>query len=393
MIQILFLTFQKIFFDAWFPIFSLLFLLLKLNYYVAQKCMCVFVHLFYFWLIYKIVELRKLTLLYVHHCNFVSFLFNFHYIIYYHYIHPYFDDPKWIDITCTISEVFWAMLKLLRTYSILLIAVYRAVAVFKVNLYKKMNSSWVYIMIPLGVDYLICALIYLATKYGYQTKYGYLYCFDGFSPIFYNSISYFGMNALIGILLPVIASVVLYHVIQAKLNKLSRKVGTNGSSSSKRARVGTSAMQASHHRIERSEASSATTNTMHHSVSVSYVNTISLKPNGDESRQVSSSTKKDYSRQRNLAKQFLIMDICEIASSIMVIGLGMRYLIPNLNEYYNIARFLLRSFNLLFQSLVPVAAMYYNPDICKKLKHWKRHYLGFCFNDKANDTKKSQTKI
>ncbi len=61
-----------------------------------------------------------------------------------------------------------------------------------------------------------------------------------------------------------------------------------------------------------------------------------------------------------LAKQFLIMDICEIMSCLMITGLGMRYILNNLNEYYNVIRFTLRSANLFFQLLIPIVTVYYN---------------------------------
>ena len=61
-----------------------------------------------------------------------------------------------------------------------------------------------------------------------------------------------------------------------------------------------------------------------------------------------------------LAKQFLIMNICEIMSCLMITGLGMRYLFDNLNEYYNVIRFLLRTINLFFQLLIPIVTVYFN---------------------------------
>lgn len=87
-------------------------------------------------------------------------------------------------------------------------------------------------------------------------------------------------------------------------------------------------------------------------------------PSLDQSKRVNKKrSEKMVKNDTQLAKQFFIMDICEIVSGIMVIGLGMRYLFPNLNEYYNVVRFLLRTVNLLFQSFIPVAGIYYNPEI------------------------------
>ena len=109
-----------------------------------------FIHIFYFWLVFKIAELRKLSLLYVHHANVISFMFNLHYLVYYHYVHPDLGDERLNEIMCVVSEVFWAMLKLLRTYSIALIAVYRLIAVFKIGLYKKLNQSWLFVLMQHG---------------------------------------------------------------------------------------------------------------------------------------------------------------------------------------------------------------------------------------------------
>jgi hypothetical protein len=86
-----------------------------------------------------------------------------------------------------------------------------------------------------------------------------------------------------------------------------------------------------------------------------------------------------------LAKQFLIMDICEIMSCLMITGLGMRYLFDNLNEYYNVTRFLLRTTNLFFQLLIPIVTVYYNKLI----------WLTICFHifNIAYSFNKSKSKI
>ena len=284
-----------------------------------------FIHIFYFWLVYKIVELRKLSLLYVHHANFVSFMFNLHYLVYYHYIHPDFGDATLNGIMCTISEVFWAMLKLLRCYSIALIATYRLVAVFKIGLYKKLNQSWIFMLIPLGVVYFICGLIFLVTKYSFGTTYGYLFCFDGSSSYLSNSTGYFIANALAGFIAPVLFTIMSYLFIRWKLFKLSIKIFSEN------------------HII----------NSNKNNLDVSIISNFIME------------------KQTRLAKQFFFMNGCELISSLMIIGLGMRYIITNLNEYNNIARFLMRSTNLFFQLLLPVTTMIYNVDICNQIKEWR----------------------
>ena len=328
-----------------------------------------FVHIFYFFLVCKIPELQRISLLYVHHTNVISFLFNLHYIVYYDYLHPNFADQNLNNIICTISEVAWAMLKLLRTYSIAQIALYRLIAVFKVNIYRKMNKSKLSLVFPLIGVYLLCAIIFLATKYGFHTTYGQLYCFDGFSPVVADSIGYFAVNAVLGFIIPVVFAVLAYELIKRKLAKLSAKTEKKKTVSTFQKSVilkgGPSKSIGSDH-VNSIEAPSAGASTMIGRKSIPGESGASGSP---------ANVKHDYERQSSLAKQFFIMDLCEIASSIMVVGLGMRYMMPDLNNYYNIPRFLMRSFNLLFQSFVPVAAMVYNPDICKQLRKWRKKYL------------------
>jgi hypothetical protein len=56
----------------------------------------------------------------------------------------------------------------------------------------------------------------------------------------------------------------------------------------------------------------------------------------------------------------------------MLIGLGMRYLFKNLNEYYNIIRICLKIANLIFQLLIPIVSMKYCPFIKPVLTKWKK---------------------
>lgn len=82
-------------------------------------------------------------------------------------------------------------------------------------------------------------------------------------------------------------------------------------------------------------------------------------------------------QEYELAKQFLIMDLCEIMSCLMITGLGMRYILNNLNEYYNIIRFVLRTANLFFQLLIPIVTIYYNKLIRLTLYFYVYNFINF----------------
>jgi hypothetical protein len=292
------------------------------------------VHLAYFVLIYKIEQMRRVTLLYAHHVTVVGFLFNLHYIFYFNYTRPtFFAEQRLNELVCAASETLWAMLKNLRTYSIALIAAYRYMAVFRQAAFRALNGSRWLLLLPLLLVYLLCACIYLASKFAFATTYGPLYCFDGYSSNLLNSLLYFLVNCLLGISVPTIGSVIIYALIQKRLNR--NKI----------------ALQTSNKEISKS------------------INTRKAKTDNDCASDIAASTySESLKNEKSFAKQFFLMDLCEIISSLMVIGLGMRYLIPNLNNYYNIARQMLRSINLLVQSMIPVISIYFNPYASSKVK-------------------------
>lgn len=279
------------------------------------------IHLFYFLMIYLIPDLQNKTLIFVHHSNVISFCFNLHYLLYFNFVHPNFNNQHLNDTLCFISEVVWALLKVLRTYSVALIATYRLIAVFKPNYFKFINKTRSYFIINFIIVYLFSIFNYIISKYWFKTTYGYLYCFDGFSANYEASLHYFIVQSVIGILLPTLFTSSSYYMITHKLNSVGISVQNDAE--------------------------------------------ISKKPR----------TRKLRIKDKKIVQQFFFINLSEIISSIMVIGLGLRYLIPNLNEYYNITRFLLRTINIFFQLLIPIFSMIYNPSVGVKFKEWKNLFL------------------
>jgi hypothetical protein len=118
------------------------------------------------------------------------------------------------------SELFWALLKNLRTYSIALIALHRLLAAFRPKLYACLNRSLCNILMPLFATYLWIILLVLGSKYAFNTTYGYLYCYDRFSVNFSDSVKYFVFNAAIGIAFPTVFAIVAYVFISKKLESM-----------------------------------------------------------------------------------------------------------------------------------------------------------------------------
>lgn len=273
------------------------------------------IHLFYFLIIFLIADLQNRTLIFVHHANLISFLFNLHYLLYFNFIHPSFSDERLNATLCFVSEVVWALLKIIRPYSVALIALYRLIAVFKLSLFKFINRTKGYFIVNFIFVYFITIIIFMGSKYWFKTSYGYLYCFDGFGTNGKDSLNYFIVQSVVGIIVPTLFTNVAYYLITIKLKRLSNRLQNDA--------------------------------------------------------EVSGTTRQATIREKHLVEQFFFINLCEIVSSIMVVGLGLRYLIPNLNEYYNVTRFLLRSVNLFFQLLIPIVSIVYNPLIGAKFKEWK----------------------
>jgi hypothetical protein len=275
------------------------------------------VHIFYFYLIYKLEQLRKLTLLYLHHSVFIGFMFNLHYLIYFNYTSPFFQDDQLNRIMCTVSEFLWSFLKTQRAYSIALIALYRLIAVYKLSLYKYLNKHLVW---PLIFLYLLVIMFVLALKFAFKTTYGSLYCFDGYSKSYFNRLLYFIIKALIGLILPTLFTLFAYFFIRKKLKQSKERLSSN-------------------YLIKMEEQQ------------------IEIESDVLTNRKKSSIFNKSESK---MANQFLIMNICEIVSCLMLIGLGMRYLFENFNEYYNVPRKMLRIINLIAQLLIPLFCIHFS---------------------------------
>jgi hypothetical protein len=111
--------------------------------------MSVCIHFAYFLLLFVSSKIRQRTFLYVNHAIIVSTLNVLNIFAYVFGSQPNFEDQNLNKTLCTMGEIFWAFMLYQRTYSVLLIAMYRYLAVFKLTVYKKLNDSNLYWPFPL----------------------------------------------------------------------------------------------------------------------------------------------------------------------------------------------------------------------------------------------------
>jgi hypothetical protein len=185
------------------------------------------IHFAYYLLILTSAEIRTRSFLYVNHATITSSFFIISLFGYMFGNEPDFPDPTLNGILCSFSELFWPFAVYIRSYSILLIAIYRYLAVFKLNLFKKINSSLWYLTAPLLVAWTLSIVFPLLLKYSLQTTYSSIFCFDGYSPHYLITIVYFVLNNLLNVSLPSLAILIIYWRILSKLKHLKKNLNSS----------------------------------------------------------------------------------------------------------------------------------------------------------------------
>ena len=292
----------------------------------------------YFFFVLLIKELRTLSLFYVHHANLVGFIFVIMYMIYFKSTSPVTSDPAWFVPLCTITEVIWGLLKYLRSYSVILIAFYRLAAVFYPELFKKINKSYITILVPISFIWMLSGLVFAATKFGFNTTYGALFCIDGYSTNSTNTVAYLIVSSVLAIVLPFVANTVIYVCIKRRLDQTYFKL---------------------RQRVKRKTAldDSCITGTV---INASGQFTGATVASSKSKRSVLGATSETRKNQRfNI--QLISLNVCYLVCFVMSFILSFRYIIPDFNARFYYFRQILRVLNIFFQAMIPVLSLCFNP--------------------------------
>jgi hypothetical protein len=175
------------------------------------------IHFAYYFLILVSPKLKTKGYLYVNHATITSF---FYIGMQFAYLNlgntPSFADQYLNFILCRASELIWPFASYIRTYSVLLIAVYRYIAVFKIHLFKKINASKMLLIGPIVIVWTLSIGFPFLLKYSLQTSSSSTFCLDGYSPIFANTVIYFVLTNLAGTVVPSVAIITIYIMIIRK---------------------------------------------------------------------------------------------------------------------------------------------------------------------------------
>jgi hypothetical protein len=306
---------------------------------VIARSYGVSIHLFYIFILIISKKLQTRTMLYVNHAIITN---SFYVTIMFMYLfsdRPRTDNQIFNEFVCTVSEIIWGSSLYLRIYSILLIAIYRYLAVFKIYSYKKMNDSLTYLIGPIIIVWLFSVGCPIILKNSLGTTPNPVFCLDGNSTIFLNTVLYFCIMYTLMLLLPTIAIFVLYSMIMIRLRQMGRKLRHAGSNSFS-------------HSDARTHNKTQTNTQAQFSTDENYSN-INNKNNN-----MKNSTK--LNKEKKFANQFILMCISVIVSDLVVSIFSVRGIIPNYFAIFFYWRPILRSTLQIAFSLIPIISIYYN---------------------------------
>jgi hypothetical protein len=370
------------------------------------------VYISYFIIIIFKKEFRVLSFTYVHNVNINGFIFVLHYGFYLISPRPNTSNQILNEILCRLSEIIWGSSKYLNTFSVLLLAYSRFIAVCRIDLYKRVIKSKFNVFSSIIILWLFSISIAITSKFVFKTRPdGALFCFDGYSENILHSVSYFIFIAITAIIMPNCFVLYLYAKLLHKLNELSKIVGNKSSrrklldkwsyalEQSKGAKnLGTRYI--SENKGNRKLNSNQKlilndTNKENSGMSVSKTENNEIdkiqilktrEPFGRE--QFDGSIKLAYKRkneynQKTQAKQLIILSITIGFTTITFLLLNAGNLLDPNQRTWKFFRLIIRIITIFLQSLIPIISIIFHPIMSKSLKK-----IAICNNTNSSNNNK-----
>ena len=184
------------------------------------------IHIIYFSyiLLKKNCELRSRTYLFLHNINISTFTISLIYVLYINNRAPSFANDTLNAVLCELTELFWSLIKYGRVFSLLLLAIYRYIGCFYVQLFKKINSKLIYIYGLISISWIVSIIIPTIFKFALNTTHSIYFCTEGYAPDRINdSIIYYVVNTFLSSVVPTAFIIILYIKIYSKLKSQSQK--------------------------------------------------------------------------------------------------------------------------------------------------------------------------
>ncbi|RNA17264.1 hypothetical protein BpHYR1_010238 [Brachionus plicatilis] len=297
---------------------------------IAVRFVSVCVHLVYAAIVLNVKKLRNSSYMLMHHVNLVSFIYVLQYMAFISQRTLLFGNLITLEIVlCTISELSWSVFRFLRTYSILLLAIYRYISVNNIQLLRKLNRKKNLLLI-ICCTWLAALLLTLVLKFSLSTTYSVFFCSPGYSDSIVLILINFVMVNFLSNVLPTTFILVLYVSISRKINKSKAKL---------RKRV-------ADNKVSQSASSSSGSNEL------CKTKAIELK----------------------FAKQFFFINLISVLASLCSIFVDFLMVFASHRNfcYFDVLfmefRPVIRVLFLICQSFIPVLSIFYNPEFDFKAK-------------------------
>lgn len=329
---------------------------IALNFFTLALCLAYSLFIFIF------KKLRKRHYLYMNHANLCGIVYAAMAAGYSISPYPNFTQPELNLQICLMSEILWIFGKYIRMYSIILVAVYRFIAIFKFNWYRRLNTSYVYLCTPIVFVWFWSLGLPLASKYIFGTsinKNNSFYCLDGYSKSSRDVLSYFFFNYTFMLFLPTAGIVFMYIRIMQKLNDTRYRL--------RKIRI---------------------TNRIYDIFMLRSIQMAAFKvlsSNIDEAHAIRNRKKANQARlesknekERKFANQFLVMCTLMVFTAIGWSIYQLRNMIPEFFTVWVNWRIVIRIWCALMLAAIPITTVYFIPGrrgflkFCTKRKHEKK---------------------
>lgn len=174
-------------------------------------------------------ETKKLSYFHVHHINFIGLLQAV--LVAAWSFTPYLSFESIIlnSILCYFSEILYGTLKNARAYAMMILALFRFIAVFKINLYKKISNSWYFLFVSALFSWVGSFLLFFIAKYSTGSTSSRI-CVDGFNADQNMLYAYFSSMSILGFIIPSLIVFIIYFLIQNELKQKSKRIAAPESS-------------------------------------------------------------------------------------------------------------------------------------------------------------------
>lgn len=300
----------------------------------TARALCLFIHIGYFFIVAFSKDLKKIPLIPMHHTNLIGLLTAIHYCIWITWNEPDTGNNTINNVLCHTSETFWALTKFSRSFSILILAIYRLVAVFRVTLFKKIVENLKLYLATVFLVWFVSAIVFLIAKFSSHTLPGLIFCYDGYSPNSQESIIYYIITSIFAYLLPASLVIVSYVCIRIKLKSLDSRLDDHKNNQES---------------LDNSK------------------NTLTMNTTGNDS-QITNKNMTKKKKENGLAKQLVVINVFEMASCVFFVLISSSNVITSFSTQYYFARQLFRIGNLICQMSIPIVSLIYSPAFKKTLK-------------------------